>query len=336
MKRKALGVLLSGLVLVMSIQAFLYQHFLVVMPGLAVDLKDMVTVETGCKESTGKFLLTSVSSEPATIFSIIAAAMSPYVDFVPKTREIPPGITMEKYLKIMENLMRESQMIAEAVALRKAGYEVKTSVQVMVEDLMEGSPAHGKVRPGDVIREVDFRPVRTAQEAIEAIQRHKVSDEVSLILLRDGKVISTRIKTIPRHDDKSKAAIGVLIAPYIEYEFPVKIEVRSKDIRGSSAGSMFCLEMLDQLTRGDLTSGHIVAGTGTLDIDGKIGPIAGVKQKIRTAEKAGAEFFFVPKENAEEARMAATTVKVIEVSKIDDMLTFLDRLAGRKKHSDGE
>ncbi len=74
-----------------------------------------------------------------------------------------------------------------------------------------------------------------------------------------------------------------------------KVEVNSDEIGGPSAGLMFTLEIYNQLAKEDLTNGHQIAGTGTID-DGKIGPIGGIQQKIVAADKAGAEMFFAPNE----------------------------------------
>ncbi|HHY47511.1 MAG TPA: PDZ domain-containing protein [Firmicutes bacterium] len=335
-KRQVLFFALLAVILGASAQSFLYRYYLVLMPGLTLDLSKIVTVEEGIKDSAGKFLLTSVSSQPATPISLIYAAFSPATDIVPKSQEIPPGIDMERYLRIMKNLMEESQMIAQAVALKRLGYSVKMEAQVKVEDLLPGSPAKDKVMAGDIILAVDAKRVRTAQEAIDIIQDRKVGQDVMLTLVREGRVITTRVATIPRREDRMKAAIGVLISPYIKYEFPVKIKMDALDIRGSSAGIMFCLEVLDQLTARDLTKGHVIAGTGTLDIDGRVGPIAGVRQKVKAAERAGAEYFLVPRQNSAEAREAGARIKIVPIGSLDDALKFLDEIPGRKTRGDGE
>ena len=75
-----------------------------------------------------------------------------------------------------------------------------------------------------------------------------------------------------------------------------KVTVKTDEIGGPSAGFMFSLEIYNQLTEEDLTKGYQIAGTGTIDADGTVGPIGGIEQKIVAADKAGAEFFFAPNE----------------------------------------
>jgi PDZ domain-containing protein len=64
---------------------------------------------------------------------------------------------------------------------------------------------------------------------------------------------------------------------------------------------MFSLGIYDTLTKGSLTDGRTIAGTGTIDAAGVVGPIGGIQQKIVGARDAGAELFLVPPDNCDEA-----------------------------------
>ncbi|MNI70497.1 Lon protease [compost metagenome] len=117
----------------------------------------------------------------------------------------------------------------------------------------------------------------------------------------------------------------------------VKPEVEGKtvsfvntDVGGPSAGLMFTMEIINQLTPGDLTKGHRVAGTGTIEADGNVGAIGGVKHKIVAADRKGAEIFFVPVKNYEEAKAKAdqigTDMKLIPVSTLAEALKYMQEL----------
>jgi PDZ domain-containing protein len=75
-----------------------------------------------------------------------------------------------------------------------------------------------------------------------------------------------------------------------------------------------------------LTNGHIIAGTGTIALDGTVGPIGGVEQKVAGAEIADAEYFLTPPENYEDALAAARKINVIEVATAEQAIQFLQRL----------
>lgn len=74
------------------------------------------------------------------------------------------------------------------------------------------------------------------------------------------------------------------------------MKINSHEIGAPSAGLMFTLEIYNQLVEEDLTKGHEIAGTGTINEKGEVGPIGGINQKVVVASDAGAEVFFAPNE----------------------------------------
>ena len=107
----------------------------------------------------------------------------------------------------------------------------------------------------------------------------------------------------PESTTTATKRIGITIGP--AYDFPFSVEVTvDPDIGGPSAGLMFSLAIYDTLTPGSLTGDDVVAGTGTIDVDGTVGPIGGIQQKIVGAREAGAELFLVPADNCEDAQGA--------------------------------
>ncbi|NND04388.1 MAG: hypothetical protein HKN91_16550, partial [Acidimicrobiia bacterium] len=112
-----------------------------------------------------------------------------------------------------------------------------------------------------------------------------------------------------------------------ETVFPVDIVIDSQNIGGPSAGLMFALEIMNQLTDEDLTSGRSIAGTGTIDREGVVGAIGGIKQKVFGAIDAGADYVLVPANNYDDALEAAgDDITVVSIATIEDALSFLDTL----------
>lgn len=335
--RKRAAVALAGALLTgWAAHAHLARSYVVVAPGPAQSLSEMVKVEGGNRDAKGTFLLTAVTSAPAGILSPVTAGLSPAVDIVPRSQEIPRGMDTRKYLKIMESLMRESEVIAGAVALRKLGYEVNVETAVRVEEVLKEGPAEGLLREGDVILAVDGKPVGTADEAVRRIGARNPGTPVDLTVRRAGRVKDFTIQTVPHPEDRARAAVGILVSASITRDLPLEISIDPREIKGSSAGLMFTLEILDQLDPRDLTSGHVIAGTGTVDLDGAVGPVGGVKQKVAAAERAGARYFLVPVENEEAAKAASTRLEVIAVRDVDDALRALEEIARRGNDTSGE
>ena len=82
---------------------------------------------------------------------------------------------------------------------------------------------------------------------------------------------------------------------------PFTVDFNLANVGGPSAGLMFSLAVVDKLTTGDLAGSKFVAGTGTINADGKVGPIGGITHKMVAARDAGATVFLVPAENCYEA-----------------------------------
>ena len=110
---------------------------------------------------------------------------------------------------------------------------------------------------------------------------------------RDGETTTLAMPTVADQDGKARVGIGVEYG----YEFPFKVDFEIGDIGGPSAGLMFALGIVDKLTPGEMTAGKFIAGTGTIDGSGTVGPIGGIQQKIIGAKDAGAIMFLTPKDN---------------------------------------
>jgi Lon-like protease len=130
----------------------------------------------------------------------------------------------------------------------------------------------------------------------------------------------------------SLAGYQVLIDPdSLDFQFPIPVSIIPQRIAGgSSAGLMFTLTIFDLLTPEDLTGGRLIAGTGTITLDGRVGAIGGVRQKVGGAERAGAEYFLVPPNNYEEALAAARRIKVVKAATALEAIEFLQSLPPRE------
>ena len=98
------------------------------------------------------------------------------------------------------------------------------------------------------------------------------------------------------------------------YTFPFQCHINVGGIGGPSAGLALTLGLIDLLSNGDLTGGHRVAATGTINLDGTVGDVGGVAQKTVAVRKAGAQVFFVPPQELQDAQSEAGSMKVYAVS----------------------
>jgi PDZ domain-containing protein len=207
-----------------------------------------------------------------------------------------PSETVEQNKAEGKQQMTSSQDAATAAALAELGYHVSEAV---VEDVTAGQPAAGRLREGDVVLSVDGRRVDSADELVAAVKAAGAGHPVRFVVRRGGK--RTPVVVTPKEAD-GQPRIGIQVATHAVKDLPVKVDINiSPSIGGPSAGLMFSLGIYDTLTPGSLTDGKTIAGTGTVDAGGEVGPIGGIQQKIVGARDAGAELFLVPPDNCAEA-----------------------------------
>jgi PDZ domain-containing protein len=106
---------------------------------------------------------------------------------------------------------------------------------------------------------------------------------------------------------------------------PKKISFKVDATGGPSGGLVFSIGLIELLTEVDLMQGRHIAGTGTIDSRGVVGPIGGINEKILSAKKVGATVFFAPVGNAEEIANVPEGIKVITVATVAQAVSYLGR-----------
>lgn len=296
-------------------------------PGPASDVGDLVRIEGTRRPSKGAFLLTTVSVTIDTInpFEAIRAWFDPAIETIPREALVGNGLTDEQQNQINQADMEESKYNAMVVAATIAGLPVQPIPGARVIKVLAGMPAAAVLKEGDVITAVGGVAVRSAGEMSAAIRRHPAGTRLTFSVLRGEQTAEVAItSTTEPSDPQKRPLIGIITGP--AYKIPINISVDSQNIVGPSAGLMFALAIADALTDEDLTRGHRIAGTGTIDLEGKVGRIGGVGQKIRAAEFAGASIFLSPPEDFAEAKATARSIRVFSVATIQDAVKVLERL----------
>lgn len=96
---------------------------------------------------------------------------------------------------------------------------------------------------------------------------------------------------------------------------------------GPSGGLMQSLFVYEALTGGFLTNNLKIAGTGTIDVYGRVGAIGGVESKVISAYSNGVDVFFIPKIHYEEAyavyQNLITDMELVPVTSLRDVISYL-------------
>jgi PDZ domain-containing protein len=312
--------------------AFIELPYYVLGPGQTVPVKQFVDLPADkANPPKGDVMLTTVSVLRAHPFDMLWAWLTDGTE-IEKKKEVLGDQTPQQFNEENADLMDSSQMAAISVAMKKAGYQVTmlgdgaTIVQVG-----PGTPAEGKVKPGDVIAAVDGSRVGLASDVTTLVRRKKVGDTIKLSVTdSNGNARDVDIVTAGLPSDPNVPYLGVVVQtknPHLDTPFPVTF--KTTDIGGPSAGLAFTLTLLDELTPGELTGGGKIAVTGTIEDKGEVGPVGGVEQKTISVRKSGAKLFIVPSsEVAEAKKFAGSKMKVIGVDTLDQAVEALGANGG--------
>ncbi|MDP3984897.1 MAG: S16 family serine protease [Acidimicrobiia bacterium] len=279
--------------------------------------------------SSGELMLLTVSGQEVNPFEAVVAGFDPDVDLVSREAVRPPDETDEEFVLRNRSLMDTSTQTAIILALRRSGFDITPiSDGIRVAELVAGTPAASTLRVDDVIIAVNGRSVALVEELAPIVTEQEAGETLALVVRRDGEEVAVEVELVPRSDDPARAMIGIsaeTLNP--RFEFPFPIDIKAGQIGGPSAGMMYTLAVMDLLSSDDLTRGHVIAGTGTIDLEGNVGAIGGVRQKVVAAEAAGAEYMLVPAANLEEARTARRSImELVDVATLDEALQFLASL----------
>lgn len=304
--------------------------FYALSPG-SVEEVDDITEITGAPtyNLNGDLYMLTVTVQEVNSFELAHGWFSPEVDLYRREVIRPRDVTPEEHRERNRQMMRDSRDVAITVALRHLGYEVgQTGEGMLVVEVMEGLPAAGVLQAGDVITAVDGEPVTWWAEGVEAIRSKRPGQEAEFTFYRGSEERTVRLTLAEHISEPGQPMAGFTpdtANPSLQLPFPVTIDTANTG--GPSAGIMYVLTILDLLTEEDLIKGNIVAGTGAIDLDGTVGPIGGVRQKVAAAQEAGARFILVPEKNYADALTAKNDgVEIFPIASLDEALAVLEGL----------
>lgn len=331
-QRTLAGILAVPLLLALVVAAaFESLPYVTYKPGLTVDVlgpnddgDPIIEIEgKPTYEDGGQLRMTTVfvSQRDANnhVFDLMKAWISPAAAVYPFEAVYPEQGTVEQDKEESQLEMTSSQDAATAAALTELGYDVVDPVVAGVED---GAPADGALETGDVILEVGGTAVESTDDVITAVTGAAAGRPLEIVVRRDG---TRRTVSVTPLEVDGRTQIGIQLGTQTD-DFPVDVTIGiDPSIGGPSAGLMFSLGIYDTLTPGSLTGGRAVAGTGTVDASGSVGPIGGIQQKIVGAKDDGAELFLVPPENCDEALSARNgDMRLVEAESTHSAITSIE------------
>ncbi|MFJ9947923.1 PDZ domain-containing protein [Kitasatospora sp. NPDC091207] len=275
--------------------------------------------------------VTGAKYEPSLVNAVVGWLRDDVL-VVPHDNVYPKGQTDADAKRQNAEEFALSEDHARTAALNQLGIPIGN--ELIVQSVTAGAPAEGKLHAGDRIIAVDGTPVTDAESVAKAVTKHQPGETAVFTvvpMIKDGgKADPAAVRTdiaVPTVKSPDTGAAMVGIRPGVRHIYPFQIDIGLQDVGGPSAGLMFSLGIIDKLTPEDLTGGRFVAGTGTIDDAGTVGPIGGISMKLIAAREAGAQYFFTPAANCAEAgKNTPSGLTLIKAETLDGALKSLEQV----------
>jgi len=310
------------LFVLMLVMLFPVPYYITVGGGV-MGMDEKITV-IGEKEKEGSLGSCYVKELKGTVASLLLSYVVPGYERTKISDVVIEGEDVEDY-DFREKLeFTSSYEVAKKNAFEALGKSVVLKVK-KIHVIAKAEEAKTTLEVQDQILAIENKEVGDLDAIKEILKTHQENDEISILVLRDGEEVMTTT-TLYKENDEVK--LGIYLMSEYAYETDPKVELSvSNKESGPSGGLMMSLAIYNKLSDEDITGGKKVVGTGTIDDDGKVGEIGGVKFKIRGAIKEKADVFLVPKENYDEAKKELdeheTNMKLIVVETFADALSKL-------------
>lgn len=300
-------------------------------PGGLVNLDKKVVIKDEYK-SSGSFNMAYVSEYRANVFMLLIAYINPNWDIYSKEEYVSDGESIADMLYRNKLEMKEAVDNAIILGYQKANKNVEiTNTKTYITYVDKNADTDLVIK--DQVLKVNGTSVQSRQD-INKIINGEAGTKYEIEVINDGKQY-TRYATL--RDWGGFVKIGIILDEDKEYNVnpDVKFKFKSNE-SGPSGGLMTTLEIYNSLTDDDLTKGYKIVGTGTIDMEGNVGMIGGVKYKLKGAIKKKADIFLVPDgENYEEAIKIKNEnnydIEIVSISTFDEALNYLTKLPLKTK-----
>lgn len=295
---------------------------------------------------SGSFYFVTVTEPSQTVLSWIIGRDEPAVEFLTEEEKFGFQTPQQRRTFGLES-MRTSEQVAQYVALKAVGYDVTiVPGDVLIDSMVclvrsedgtqcvESSPSDDVLDPGDRLLAVDGAPLGNVADLSAALDGKEPGDLVEIMLERpEVGPLTVTVELTSSPDEPERTIVGFLPFDTQRVELPFELDIDTGEIGGPSAGLAFTLALIDELTPGELTGGQNIAVTGSIELNGSVGAIGGLRQKASAVAQAGVDVFIVPasqgEADIERARRAGGDgLRIIPVATVDEALAVLEALGG--------
>lgn len=291
-------------------------------PGGTIDITNRIDIDGGYV-SKGSLNLLYVTEYRGNVMTYLMGLVLPNFD-IEKQEERQISNESAQDIYIRNRVMLENSIDnATILAYRHAN---KTVNITGYNNVILANYNDNDLKIGDNIISIDDVKVSNLIDIKNELDKKEANQTITIGIRRDNKEHSFKVKL----DDEKK--LGIIVQTDYEYELDPKINIKFKTSEsGSSGGLMLALSIYNAITSEDITHGLKVAGTGTIDIEGNVGEIGGVKYKIMGAVRNKMDLVFVPAANYDEAMEVKKEhnydIDIIKVNTFEEALNYLNNLS---------
>lgn len=199
-------------------------------------------------------------------------------------------------------------------------------------------------RIGDIVTSIDDVPLESSQQFISKIQtldenlpitnQFKVIRDGSERLITPSSKMIQFLKTLTITTDTGQYLINDLGYDVYDIDYKnakPKINREKTYSVGPSGGFMQALSVYNAITPTDITHGKRIMGTGTIALDGNVGIIGAVEQKVITTKIYQGDLFMVPVQNYEDAKKIYDSIKkpsfsLVKIENFEEAIDYLEGL----------
>lgn len=266
-------------------------------PGGIIDLNKRIEIE-GATKSEGSLNITYVGAKKGTLPVLFLSLIIPNWDIESLDES---RYENESYKEIFERdklTLLEVNKYSTLVAFKAANKEYEiVSEDIVVYYVSEDAKTNLKI--GDVIIDIEGTKVKDTKGIEQVLKSYDIGDKVEILIKRNDKLESAYAYI---NEKDNKKIIGIYLITILELKTNPEVSFNYKSNEsGSSGGLMNAIAIYDMLVEEDITKGRKIAGTGTIDKDGNVGEIGGIKYKLAGAVKEKVDIFLVPSGNYIEA-----------------------------------
>lgn len=291
-------------------------------PGGTIDITNRIDIDGGYV-SKGSLNLLYVTEYRGNVMTYLMGLVLPNFD-IEKQEERQISNESAQDIYIRNRVMLENSIDnATILAYRHAN---KTVNITGYNNVILANYNDNDLKIGDNIISIDDAKVSNLVDIKNELDKKEANQTITIGIRRDNKEHSFKVKL----DDEKK--LGIIVQTDYEYELDPEINIKFKTSEsGSSGGLMLALSIYNAITSEDITHGLKVAGTGTIDIEGNVGEIGGVKYKIMGAVRNKMDLVFVPAANYDEAMEVKKEhnydIDIIKVNTFEEALNYLNNLS---------